>query len=119
MSFKNSFICLHARHCFLVHESHFSSLSLYFSILFMSLFPTSGYVCCQGCNKPFKRLSTHILNFVEVTIRPFLSRWDMMSQTCKEVIAHTLTMKLLLLLLHNDRKAFFAYSKRREQTFGC
>jgi hypothetical protein len=59
-SFKNSFICVHSCHCFLVYESHFSSLSFYFSISFMSLFPSSSSVRCQGCNKAFKRLSTHI-----------------------------------------------------------
>ena len=32
----------------------------------MSLFLTSGYACCQGCNKPYKRLSTHISQNEEV-----------------------------------------------------
>jgi hypothetical protein len=48
---------------FAQNQRYFASLSLYFSSVnfsFMSSFLASGFVCCQGCNKPFKRLSTHI-----------------------------------------------------------
>ena len=41
----------------ILHHCHFTSHQ---SSSFMSSFLASGFVRCQGCNKPFKRLSTHI-----------------------------------------------------------
>ena len=72
----------------------------------MSSFLASGFVRCQGCNKPFKRLSTHIAQNeicgTHYKTNP-VQGGGIMSRTCKEVIAPTLIMKLLvLLLLHKD-----------------